>query len=232
MTDVPDEVLHVADSVDEFVERTRLKQIHEARKAAADAIEGAALRKTQLRRDGVRKDEARELARETARSGVERYVLEVEARYKRTEAGRKLWHDAELGTISVHDPLTWEDEPDEVTQITVHPAAGIELRNGDRVAVVGVRAFVDGFHAASVEAEAKVPTATSANPNAAVSETLTAALTPPVRISREAFRATNALIAESDVGVKIEGEASGAENGYRDLLEDADDDAGAGGGQP
>jgi hypothetical protein len=56
--------------------------------------------------------------------------------------------------------------------------------------------------------------------------TRTAELVAPIWLSREALRATNALLTESDVGVQLvdDDDARGIENDYTELLDELTDD--------
>ena len=87
--EVPDETVFVADSVDEFVERERHRQLLGAKEDAAASFRRAA----ELRIDtSVGQDDIRDLVRQA----VENYVLEAESLFDRTEAGRALWDEAEI----------------------------------------------------------------------------------------------------------------------------------------
>lgn len=208
--EVPDEVVHVADNVDEFVERTRLKQIHEAKSAAAEALREARLDKYD-RRGELRSDAA---AREYAQAAVEAYILEVEALYKRTDHGQELWEEAILGRVPVVETTDFNvQDVDDVKEISTTLPLTVE---GGQVVVEGVGTYVDGLQG-NVQITVEVENE-SWDRKQTETKTYRGAMTAPIWLSREAYRATNALLAKSDMGVKIAEEEDNAEwdTSYRD----------------
>jgi hypothetical protein len=248
--DVADRTVHVADNVDEFVERTRLQQIHEAKQKAADALREASYEAKVG--DPV-------AAREYARGAVEMYVLEVESLYKQTDYGRELWARAQLGEVPLREAAPGlefgdveaikdvdvtstgertirlqtadrrptgvsEDRPPQLEQaVNQRPAMrteDTEIESAE-IFVDGVGTYIDGLSGTAqvtVERDAAAGWAHSTE-----TATMSAQLSPPLEVSREAYRATNALLSQSDVGVKLldgdEGEAE-FDTEYRDESDD------------
>jgi hypothetical protein len=242
MPEATDEVIHVADSVNEFVERTRLQEIHEAKQEATSAVRNSEFQEVEFSRRFGNEDGQRMAAR-NVRKAVETYILEVEAIYQRTEAGRELWANAPLGELSL-DELAPGLDLDGEDVLTV---ADVEIRSrGDlsydvtreddpfsrgrgavtdaTVSVAGVGTFVDGL-AGRVTATVTEESGTGWA-NGVEETTRTAELVAPIWLSREALRATNALLTESDVGVQLvsDDDTRGIENDYTELLDELTDD--------
>lgn len=234
MSDAPppqagEETIHVADNVDEFVQRSRWQQILEAREEARDALRSASLQRAQLRSDGLDHQEARRLSRESLRGAVESYVLEAEPIYQRTEPGQKLWGGVDLAMVALPDLFVANlGEDEEVADVEIVTRDGTEFvvrRRDEGTPVVQLRGVQDYLALARAYVRYQVVGQTLdrlGNPKADREETVRAST--PVNVSREAFRATNALLNHVGPGFEIGAETGAVENDYSDLLDDVTDE--------
>lgn len=212
--DAEEQTVFVADTVDEFVERTRLQQILEAKNAAAEALQNSRIRHMEAIQSGMSKTEAERVASETARAAVASYVLECEQIYRRTENGHRLWTEAPLAEMDIRDGISLDmnGEMKNIKEIRLNgervdnPERGIELQ--------GVQQFVGLSPDVEITYERELPR--RGKPLETVTDRFE--WSTPVWVSREAYRATNALLADSELGVKVdtEDESGEWENDYRD----------------
>lgn len=215
----PDEqTVFVADGVDEFVERTRLQQILEARERAAEALRDAELRHMNARSNGLGETQAARAAGEPARAAVESYVLECEQIYRGTEGGQKLWTDAPLAVVDIRDGISLGNR-ENIKKIKLNgrlvknPQQGIQL--------CGVQQFVGLSPAVEVTYEREL------NRRGAPTEPVTEQVgwATPVWVSREAFRATNALLTSTELGVQFgTGGDNTVDSEYSELLQNMDNE--------
>lgn len=216
-----EETVFVADNVDEFVERTRLKQILEARQRAGESLRNAELRRINARQEGAPGWQASQAAAEPARAAVESYIYEVERLYRGTEEGRKLWDDTELGELDIAKTVSLGSRQDigEVVDIQLDGRSLTEV--GTTLRVSGVSDYLElSGREVTITHERELPRRGSPTETA----TETAQISTPVSLSRDAFRATNALLAASDLGVKVDVGDDVADHDYVDVLDDLDNE--------
>lgn len=214
--EVPDETVFVADSVDEFVERERHRQLLGAKEDAAASFRRAA----ELRIDtSVGQDDIRDLVRQA----VENYVLEAESLFDRTEAGRALWDEAEIDVFPARRAvgLLAHAQPSDATVADIRSVTGLPVYRQDGrpvFALQGVGQFLE-LAETTVEVDFEVSVNTH-NPAATRTQTQRLPVTVPVRVSREVFRATNALLEELGMGVRMEAEQTDVQSDYTTFLDD------------
>lgn len=218
-----EETVFVADDVDEFIQRTRWKQILEAAADARAALRDGGAKTAQLRRAGRSRSQASLDAAGMVRSAVVSFVLECEPLYRRTDAGAELWRGARLTKAPARDLLDTEFDGT-VTEIEPLGRADVTFRreNGELVVVVdGVEEFVEldrSIVRVTVEEDMdRRGPATS-------TEDYSAGLFTPAAISREAYRATNALLNHVGPGFEVEDGSTDVEGDYAALLDDLDSD--------
>ncbi|MDS0223796.1 hypothetical protein NDI54_20930 [Haloarcula sp. S1AR25-5A] len=213
-SDIPDETVFVADNVDEFVERTRHRQILDAKERAGEALRKVGGHRLEAHRSGQPDHEAERLVREMARSAVESYVLECEALFQGTPEGNILWDEAPIAEFTVGDALGLEHRDIDAVEVN----DGIPRDSAESVQVVGVGQYPDLGGWVDVTYEETL----NRRGSPTTEETTRLELTVPVDVSREAYRATNTLLTALDLGVKT-GEKGGEVDGeYSDLLDDLD----------
>jgi hypothetical protein len=200
----------VADNVDEFVERTRHRQILDAKERAGDALRQVGARRMEAQQSGQPDYEAERPAREMSRSSVEAYVLECEALYQGTPEGNGLWDSAHIAEFTVGDALGLEHRDITVSGIN----DGTSRTPADRVQVVGVGEYLELGGWIDVNYEETLDRRGSPT----TEDTARLELTVPVNVSRAVFRATNGLLSELDLGVKTgtEDESGEWDTDYRD----------------
>lgn len=238
MSEVPkqqEELVFVADSVTEFVERRRWQQIHEAREAARNRLTAA----PRIRGEHSGQAAVDAVRREIA-AAVETYVMEVETLYKRTEPGRKLWRDTEIATVDVREVATLPlDDGDRLDDLDVTQVGDAQLpmrRHDPRdewgqptddppqvtFFVGGVRDFLTIANLRlRVDAEVLIQAGCTWKRK---QRHRTARATVPTRISKEVYRATNALVEHVGPGLEVGDADDGTVQGeYAELLDNLDD---------
>jgi hypothetical protein len=212
--EIPNEIVQVADSVDEFVERTRHSQILEAKERAAEALRKVGGHRLEARQSGQPDHEAERLVREMARSAVESYVLECEALFQKTPEGNILWEDAPLAEFTIGDGLGLKHRDIDVVEVNDDIARDPD----ESLRVVGVGQYPDLGGWVNVTYEETL----NRRGSPTTEKTARLELTVPVDVSREAYRATNTLLTALDLGVKTGEEGGEVDGEYSDLLEDLD----------
>jgi hypothetical protein len=218
--DVPDETIFVADSVDEFVERTRHKQLLEAKETAADA-----LRKSPQ----VRAQAGERAARESVRRAVEGFVLEAESLFRRTDEGRTLWREPQIDTVPLTDVVelgeTLESGEDFEGVADARAKGDIRTRQAGGQWVVDVIGVAQYFELQESRIEVTYDVAMNRRGGPTSQRTTTARPSTPIDTSREVFRATNALLDALDLGVRMSADDSGTvESDYSSLLDELTDE--------
>jgi len=206
-----DEIIAVADTTSEFVERTRYKRLYEARQTAAES-----LRETSVARSGAQRHgdvNAYEQANTHARESVQAYVLEAEDLFRRTDVGTELWESKVLGPIPATRFVSPRAKTDTLTDLQfVNRPPDVEMSGGEpdqrQIAIRGVRGFVN-FE----EPTAIITTEQQMNRrgSAVKEQDQRVELDTPVELSRAAFRATNELLAEVGVLSELGGDDYHAE---------------------
>jgi hypothetical protein len=210
----PDETIFVADSVDEFVERTQHQQLLNAKETSAETLRNSVQIRMQSRGDG------QTAAREAVRRAVEQYVLEAESLYNRTEAGQLLWEKAHVDTVPMSKALSLGSDAEQIASIQDIKSRGAVQpyqQNGRwLVDLQGVGSYFD-FEDTPFQITYQV----KLNRRGGATKENTVTLYPetPVNTSREVFRATNALLAELDLGVRMGETTDTVESEYTSLFD-------------
>lgn len=226
-----EEQVYIADSVNEFVERERWRQILEAREIARDAIRDYPQHLAQLRHDGVTGEEAKVLATRVVRSAVESYVLECEPFFKNTETGEEFWSEEEISSVpvlSLVSPPRPEADDLHVSGIEqVETADDTDLRLSRRedgaiaVRVRGVGDYVE-IGETPIVYEYRVEDDDDRNPVVhpnAGTRTDQATIRLPREVARDVCRLTDELLTEVAPGLDIgesDGRASWDPDDYRE----------------
>lgn len=219
-----EELVFVADSIDEFVQRGRWQQIMEARQEARDALREAPMQRASLRQR-MSHTEAGEAVRQTVHAAVESYVMEVERLYHETEPGRKLWADTPLATVNCRQLFAFEGGEHDLEMESVHFSGGLGPRGdpNQQVQITGVR---DWLSLSDVTARYKLSGVVRVGSQYRSKEREGESMvTTPVSVSKEVYRATNALVERLGPGMDIGATDSGTVDGsYAELLEEFDDE--------
>lgn len=215
--DDDEQTVHVADSVDEFVERMRHEQILDARQRASDALRDS----THIKLDatGSRKERAH-IARKHVASVVTQFILECEPLFKKTEQGQALWDNTHLDTVPFHEcvaiPIEYESIED------YERTRGLDFsktKGGQRVFnVMGIQDYLS-FD----ETQCRLNCITYSNSHTGTVKTTNIRVSPaPLEsTSREAYRATNALLSSLDLGVSMADlDNDVVEDDYSEYLDD------------
>ena len=104
--DLP-EVIHVAEDLDDYLEKERFKQIFEAKNEAAETLR-------EYGNPAALVDNATQLqfVREKVSAAVVGYITEIRRILEETEAGRELWANTELANINLTDAAFVENDAD------------------------------------------------------------------------------------------------------------------------
>lgn len=224
--EVPDETIFVADSVDEFVERRRYQELFEARERAAEALNSAVEIEMRARGSG---QQARDAKRAAVRQAVAGYVWEAEELFKNTQAGRKLWNNVELATIELADVIdpgnavNKGESFDGLSNATSRKGLQPERQNGRWVLQLwGVGDYVE---LSKTRIRAKCNVGMDRRGHAQKTREMEISPSMPVAASREVYRATNALLAQSDLGIRMEAaDGNEVESDYSEYLDTLDDE--------
>jgi len=194
----------VGDSAQEVIEKSRLRSLFEARDEAATAIREAPLKEYEV---------PRQVVNQHVRSSVTAYILECEPLFKNTEAGLEYWQKYQFKPIplprSPPDEVTSPDGPLDSTSVgpTVKrkEIIGIPdsmIEDSRQIAVTGIGSYVGlpspieirwvGFGADS-------PNLSGESNNTEITQ-----VQIPRQLSESAFRATNKLLADLDIGLGAE----------------------------
>lgn len=214
----PDETVFVADSVDEYVERTQHQQLLNAKETAGETLRNTVQIRMQASRDG------QTAAREAVRRAVEQYVLEAESLFNRTKPGKVLWNQPTIDTVPMSEALNvgGADGISKILDIRSRGAIQPYQRDGRWLADInGVGEFFD-FEDTAIAVEYEV--GLNRRGNASEQESLTLYPETPISTSREVFRATNALLAELDLGVRMGETADTVESEYTELFDRLNDE--------
>jgi hypothetical protein len=113
-TEALPEVIHVAEDLDDYLEKERFKQIFEAKNEAADM-----LREYGNPAAHIRTDADLRLIRERVSASIVSYITEIRRILEETEAGRELWQNTELATIKLTNAALIDNAADIQTATAV-----------------------------------------------------------------------------------------------------------------
>ena len=214
----PDETVFVADSVDEYVERTQHQQLLNAKETAGETLRNSVQIRMQASRDG------QTAAREAVRRAVEQYVLEAESLFNRTKPGQVLWNQPTIDTVPMSEALNvgGAEGISKILDIRSRGAVQPYQRNGRWfVDITGVGEFFD-FEDTPIAVDYEVEL--DRRGNASEENSFTLYPETPISTSREVFRATNALLAELDLGVRMGETTDTVESEYTSLFDQLNDE--------
>jgi hypothetical protein len=228
-TDAPNETVFVADNVDEFVQRTRWNQILDARAQAGETLRRVGSLKRQARAEGASRTEAKLQAAETARAAVEGYILEAEQLYQQTEAGRELWTAHPLAVVPLPSCLVLPaDVSGEIESVEIVGMPPVEVKRGNspsgedtKLGFAGVGQFVE-FNDTEVRVSYREELDRRGSPTG--TETTKRELFTPVRVTREAYRATNGLVDTLSPGIDVGESDDDVKADYSDVLDRLDNE--------
>jgi len=177
------------DVSDEVRVPARFKEIHEARRQAAEVFRNLSEKRIEALQAAKRLSPrgaerwAQNMVQAHLRDTVQAYIVEVEPLMSRVDAGEWYWRNAPLGTIEFDDLAARVDD----------------ASAPDPVPIEGLRDYVtaDGEFSRSISHK-QHPEGTAYGTRT-VTESTTVVM--PVEISREAFRATNSFLA--DIGLDL-----------------------------
>jgi len=199
-----DEEATVGESAQELTEKSRLRSLFQSRDEAATAIREAPLKEYEV---------PRQVVNQHVRSSVTAYILECEPLFKNTEAGLEYWQRYQFKPIplpqSPPDEVTGPNGPLDTTSVgpTVkrREVIGVPdsmISDSQQIGVTGIGSFVNlpspieirwvGFGADS-------PSFAGESNNTATTQ-----IQIPRQLSEGAFRATNKLLADLDIGLDAE----------------------------
>jgi hypothetical protein len=194
----------VGDSAQEVIEKSRLRSLFEARDEAATAIREAPLKEYEV---------PRQVVNQHVRSSVTAYILECEPLFKNTEAGLEYWQKYQFKPIplprSPPDRIVGPDGPLDSTSVgpTVKrkEIIGIPdsmIEDSRQIAVTGIGSYVS--LPSPIEIRWVGFGSDSPNLSGESSNTEITQVQIPRQLSESAFRATNKLLADLDIGLDAE----------------------------
>lgn len=197
-----DHVAVVADGIDEYVDKMRLKMLYSAHEKAAKQVRNLPAARLDAR--GSR-ERAKAATAATLRGAVETYIYEAEPLFGHTEIGVELWTDAELGPVPLFNAVPgveWRDA--ESFDFGGRLPDGVEVsRDGGRpmLRLRGIRTYLD-YTGTEIRVTSEQDVAYSRT--GTTTETDVYELWPSAGLSRDAYRATNLLLSELGIGISAE----------------------------
>ncbi len=198
----------VADSAEEYTDKSRLRSLFEARDAASQAIRKASMQEMQIRVErGISERAARNVVNSNVRESVSAYVLECEPLLRNSEDGRELLNSTHIHDWRIpgdrHEYDNWEVVDNTVTVVDDSLIRIVGLENYLSMSSVTTRHFQtvkkhDGYH----------------KQEELVSHTVSR------KVSEKVFRELNLLMADLGIGLEAEREDADkvAEYDYSDLI--------------
>ena len=188
-------VVHVADDLEDWLQRERYRDIFEAKRAAAEV-----LRDLTAATNGPKgRDPATLLqARERAVAVVSQFVIEIKRIFTESERGRELWQNERFGEFALQEvaAVTTTNFDSLTTLNGVEPIQ----RNGRYIyRITGVQQYRE-----LADTEAMITTTEVANPATGRQETQHERFTPhpPIHVSRAVYEKAADLL--GDVGLDLE----------------------------
>jgi hypothetical protein len=184
----------VAEDVEAFIDKSRLRSLFDARDKASEAIRDASLKKLQARERGATRQLANSVVNDRIAACTRAYVAECEPLLRNTESGRELLHNTEI--TSFHVP--YEHNGKEFSRIVDTPCGEVD---GREITLHGLDQYLK-FDSCTVEygetslketdkgIEPQPPTTTQ--------------IPLPVRLSESIFRELNDLLAGLNIGLQAE----------------------------
>jgi hypothetical protein len=213
-----EETVFVADNVDEFIQRTRWKQILDAGADAREALRDVGVERVRQGRDASSKRQTAGVAR----SAVESFVVEAEPLFQGTAAGRELWKRTQVAEVRVADALT-VDKKGEVINVAPTPDAELSFsRSAGDDLVAPLKGISDYLAFPEARVRVTVEEDVPRRGNATRTHNVETRLFTPVRASREAYRATNALLNHVGPGFDVETSDSDVNGEYDTMLDKFD----------
>jgi len=199
----------VAEDVEAFIDKARLRSLFEARDKASEAIRDSSIKKLQAREKGATQQLANSVVNDRIAACVRAYIAECEPLLRNTESGRELLHDTEI--TSFHVPYQYDGK--QFSQIVDTPCGEAD---GREITLHGLDQYLR-FDGATVEyGEMSLEeTDKGLQPQPATTTTIPM----PVQLSVSVFRDLNDLLAQLDIGLQAETESDDvAEYDYSDFI--------------
>lgn len=212
-SDTPDQTVHVADDLDEWLQRQRYRQIFEAKERAAEALRDA----PGALGPGPNDAKVEANVRERVAAAVTQFVIEIERILKSVEDG-SLWSSEQFDTFELREVTAIPDSFNDFEVLT--GMAPARRQDGTIVYEInGVSDFVD-----LGETELFIEWEQVANPATGRIETNRVIRTPhpPVNVSRNVYREAAELL--GDVGIDLDLEPESDEAGWGPNYRESDTD--------
>jgi len=199
----------VAEDVEAFMDKARLRSLFEARDKASEAIRDASLKKLQARERGATQQLADSVVNDRIASCVRAYIAECEPLLRNTETGRELLYDAEI--TSFHVPYKYDGK--EFSRVIDTPCGEVD---GREITLHGLDQYLR-FDGATVEYG---ETSLEKTDRGLQPQPPTTTQVPlPVRLSESIFRELNDLLAQLNIGLQAETDDDEEVNfDYSDLI--------------
>jgi len=199
----------VAEDVEAFMDKARLRSLFDARDKASEAIRDASLKKLQARERGATQQLADSVVNDRIASCVRAYIAECEPLLRNTETGRELLYDAEI--TSFHVP--YEHNGKQFSRIVDTPCGEVD---GREITLHGLDQYLR-FDSCTVEyGETSLE---KTNKGLQPQPPTTTQIPLPVRLSESIFRELNDLLAQLNIGLQAETDDDEEVNfDYSDLI--------------
>jgi hypothetical protein len=199
----------VAEDIEGYMDKQRLKSLFDARNKAAESIRDASLNRLKAQERGASHELAQSIVNDRIASCVRAYIAECEPLLRNTETGRKLLYDEEVATFSV----PYQKGGKTFTEILDLPAGEAD---GRTITLHGLDQYLRFNHATVKYGRASFEQNKGGfEPEPA----LTKNIPMPVRLSESIFRELNDLLAQLDIGLSAEtNDDESVDFDYSDLI--------------
>jgi len=199
----------VAEDVEAFIDKARLRSLFDARDKASEAIRDSSIKKLQAREKGATQQLANSVVNDRIAACVRAYIAECEPLLRNTESGRELLHDTEI--TSFHVPYQYDGK--QFSRIVSTPCGTVD---GREITLHGLDQYLR-FDSCTVEyGETSLE---KTNKGLQPQPPTTTEIPLPVRLSESIFRELNDLLAQLDIGLKAETDDNDEVNfDYSDLI--------------
>jgi hypothetical protein len=184
----------VAEDVEAFIDKARLRSLFEARDKASEAIRDSSIKKLQAREKGATQQLANSVVNDRIAACTRAYIAECEPLLRNTETGRELLYDAEI--TSFHVPYQYDGK--QFSQIVDLPCGEAD---GREITLHGLDQYLR-FDGATVEyGETSLE---ETDKGLQPQPPTTTQIPLPVRLSESIFRELNDLLAQLNIGLQAE----------------------------
>lgn len=184
----------VAEDVEAFIDKARLRSLFNARDKASEAIRDSSIKKLQAREKGATQQLADSVVNDRIAACVRAYIAECEPLLRNTETGRELLYDTEI--TSFHVPYQYDGK--EFSRIVDLPCGEAD---GREITLHGLDQYLR-FDSCTVEYG---ETSLEKTDRGLEPQPPTTTQVPlPVRLSESIFRELNDLLAQLNIGLQAE----------------------------